>query len=54
MMPHEEETLVFVQKRRGQEKTDLEISRCIKRYLAPRAFRILGASVSMQEAQLAA
>ena len=43
-MTHDSETCDYVEKRRAEGKTDKEIRRCIKRYLARRVFRILAAS----------
>lgn len=43
-MTHDPETLQYVEKRRAEHKTDREIRRCVKRYLARRIFRILNAS----------
>ena len=50
---HDEETHAYVEKRRGQGKTDRVIRRCIKRYLARRIFRILVASVKSENVQIA-
>ncbi|MDN6638917.1 MAG: IS110 family transposase, partial [Yaniella sp.] len=36
-------TRTYVEKRRAQHKTDREIRRCLKRYIARRVFRILNA-----------
>ncbi|QXQ10722.1 hypothetical protein KUF55_01875 [Paeniglutamicibacter sp. Y32M11] len=43
-MTYDSETCDYVEKRRAEGKTDKEIRRCIKRYLARRIFRILTAS----------
>lgn len=40
-MTHDQETKSYVTKRRAEGKTDREIRRCLKRYLARRVFRIL-------------
>lgn len=53
-MTHDEQTRAYVEKRRAEGKTDKEIRRCIKRYLARRIFRILSNSVKSQRAQNAA
>lgn len=50
-MAHDEETRAYVEKRRGQGRTDTEVHRCIKRYLARRIFRILVASVKSENVQ---
>ncbi|MGB9036711.1 MAG: IS110 family transposase [Paeniglutamicibacter sp.] len=50
-MTHDAKTCDYVEKRRAEGKTDKEIRRCVKRYLARRVFRILGASVRAQRAQ---
>lgn len=50
-MTHDAKTCDYVEKRRAEGKTDKEIRRCVKRYLARRVFRILGASVRAQKAQ---
>ncbi|MDN6679245.1 MAG: IS110 family transposase [Yaniella sp.] len=42
-MTHDQETRTYVEKRRAQHKTDREIRRCLKRYIARRVFRILNA-----------
>ena len=51
---HHGETREYIEKRRAQGKTDKEIRRCIKRYLARRVFRILNASVKNKNQQNAA
>src|SRR5699024_3606548 len=43
-MTHESETFQYVEKRRTEHKTDREIRRCVKRYLAHRVFRILNSA----------
>lgn len=43
-MTYHAETREYVEKRRAEGKTDKEIRRCVKRYLARRVFRILNAS----------
>jgi hypothetical protein len=40
-MRHEERTRAYVERRRREGKTDREIRRCLKRYLARRFYRIL-------------
>ena len=47
-MTHHVETRDYVEKRRLEGKTDREIRRCLKRYLARRVFRVLAASVSSE------
>lgn len=53
-MTHDPETRSYVEKRRAQGKSDREIRRCIKRYLARRAFRILTAAAQAKKIQEAA
>ena|SRR5690625_1078588 len=43
-MTHHPQTRSYVDKRRAEGRTDREIRRCIKRYLARRIYRILNAS----------
>ena len=43
-MTHDADTRKYVDKRRAEGRTDKEIRRCIKRYLARRVYRILNAS----------
>src|SRR5699024_43839 len=43
-MTHDAETRAYVQKRRAEHKTDREIRRCLKRYIARRIFRTLNAA----------
>jgi len=43
-MRHDPETRAYVKKRRTEHKTDREIRRCLKRYIARRVFRALNAS----------
>lgn len=43
-MTYHAETREYVEKRRAEGKTDKEIRRCVKRYLARRVFRIMTAS----------
>lgn len=43
---HDPETRVYVEKRRAQGKTDREIRRCLKRYLARRIYRHLNQAAS--------
>lgn len=40
-MTHDAETRAYVEKRRQEHKTDREIRRCLKRYIARRVFRTL-------------
>lgn len=42
-MTYDAETRAYVKKRRAEDKTDRDIRRCLKRYLARRVFRILNA-----------
>ena len=42
-MRHDEETRGYVAKRQAEKKTDREIRRCLKRYIARRIFRTLNA-----------
>jgi hypothetical protein len=50
-MTHDPETREYVEKRRAEGRTDKEIRRCIKRYLARRIYRTLNAaSASMNAA----
>lgn len=49
-MTHDAETRTYVEKRRAQGRTDREIRRCIKRYLARRVYRILNASTATTNA----
>ena len=53
-MTHDGETRGYVEKRRAEGKTDKEIRRCIKRYLARRIFRILTAAAQTKRVQEAA
>lgn len=53
-MTHDAKTCDYVEKRRAEGKTDKEIRRCVKRYLARRVFRILTASARSKKAQEAA
>jgi transposase len=50
-MTHDAETCDYVEKRRAEGKTDREIRRCVKRYLARRVFRILAAAAEAKRAQ---
>lgn len=43
-MTHDAETRAYVEKRRAQQKTDRDIRRCLKRFIARRVFRTLNAS----------
>jgi len=40
-MTHDPETRAYVEKRRAEGRTDKEIRRCLKRYLARRIYRSL-------------
>ncbi|GAA2964712.1 IS110 family transposase [Glutamicibacter bergerei] len=53
-MTHDEETRIYVEKRRAEGKTDREIRRCIKRYLVRRIFKIFSASAIVGEVSVAA
>ena len=53
-MTYDPETRNYVAKRRAEGKTDKEIRRCVKRYLARRVFRILSAAARVQTVQEAA
>ncbi|MDO2935976.1 IS110 family transposase [Paeniglutamicibacter sulfureus] len=53
-MTHDATTCDYVEKRRAEGKTDEEIRRCVKRYLARRVFRILAASGRAKKAHEAA
>lgn len=50
-MTHDAETRAYVVKRRAEDKTDRDIRRCLKHYIARRVFRTLDAeSQRMQPA----
>jgi transposase len=53
-MTYDSETCEYVEKRRAEGKTDKEIRRCVKRYLARRVFRILNAAALAKKVQEAA
>ena len=53
-MTHDAKTCDYVEKRRAEGKTDKEIRRCVKRYLARRIFKILAASARAKRVQEAA
>lgn len=53
-MTHDAETRDYVEKRRAEGKTDKEIRRCVKRYLARRVFRTLNAESEAKRVQEAA
>ncbi|WP_349931701.1 IS110 family transposase [Glutamicibacter mishrai] len=53
-MTHDDETRIYVEKRRAEGKTDREIRRCIKRYLARRVFKIFHVSAVAEEVTIAA
>lgn len=50
-MTYDSETCGYVEKRRAEGKTDKEIRRCVKRYLARRVFRILTAAAQAKKVQ---
>lgn len=50
-MTYDSETRDYVEKRRAESKTDKEIRRCVKRYLARRVFRILSAAARSKKVQ---
>ena len=43
---HDPETIAYIERRRGEGKTEREAIRCLKRYLARRLFRLLESSVA--------
>ncbi|MFJ4285780.1 transposase, partial [Paenarthrobacter nicotinovorans] len=45
-MTHDSETRQYVEKRRAEGRTDKEIRRCIKRYMARRIYRTLNATAT--------
>ncbi|GAB3570886.1 hypothetical protein GCM10027344_37210 [Spelaeicoccus albus] len=49
-MTHDAETRVYVERRRSEGRTDKEIRRCIKRYLARRIYRTLNGSAEIMNA----
>jgi hypothetical protein len=49
-MTHDPETRAYVEKRRAEQRTDREIRRCIKRYIARRVYRTLNASATTTSA----
>ena len=53
-MTHDTETCDYVEKRRAEGKTDKEIRRCVKRFLARRVFKILNAAAQAKKVQEAA
>lgn len=53
-MTYDSETCDYVDKRRAAGKTDKEIRRCVKRYLARRVFRILTVAAQAKKVQEAA
>lgn len=53
-MTYDSETCLYVEKRRAEGKTDKEIRRCVKRYLARRIFRILTSASQTKNVQEAA
>ena len=50
-MTHDSETCAYVEKRRAEGKSDREIRRCVKRYLARRVFKILNAAAEAKRLQ---
>ena len=52
-MTYDNETRIYVEKRRAEGKTDREIRRCIKRYLVRRVFKIFHVSAVVEEVALA-
>lgn len=50
-MTYDSKTCEYVEKRRAEGKTDKEIRRCVKRYLARRVFRILNAGAQAKKTQ---
>ena len=46
-MEHDAETRAYVEKRQAEHKTNREIRRCLKRFIARRVFKILNASATM-------
>lgn len=50
-MTHGTETLEYIEKRCAEGKTDREIQRCVKRYLARGVFRILAAAAHTKKVQ---
>src|SRR5699024_8555943 len=42
-MTHDAETRAYIEKRQAEKKSNREIRRCLKRYIARRVFRILNA-----------
>ncbi|NLS11252.1 IS110 family transposase, partial [Nesterenkonia sp. MY13] len=49
-MTHDAETREYVEKRRAEGKTNREIRRCLKRYLARRVYRMLNTSATVMNA----
>lgn len=45
-MTHDEETRDYVEKRQAEDKTDREIRRCLKRFIARRVFKILNTTAT--------
>lgn len=50
-MTHDSETCDYVEKRRAEGKSDREIRRCVKRYLARRVFKILTVAAETKRVQ---
>ncbi|MGO2081840.1 IS110 family transposase [Glutamicibacter arilaitensis] len=53
-MTYDDETRIYVEKRRAEGKSDREIRRCVKRYLARRIFKIFSVSTMTDEVPVAA
>lgn len=50
-MTYDPETRDYVEKRRAEGKTNREIRRCVKRYLARRVFRVLNIAAQTKKVQ---
>ena len=48
-MRDDEETRAYVKKRRAEQKTDREIRRCLKRFIARRVFKVLNATARAKQ-----
>jgi transposase len=48
-MTHDAETRAYAEKRRKQGKTNREVRRCLKRFIARRVFKILNNSAMAQQ-----
>ncbi|MGP4981639.1 transposase, partial [Glutamicibacter arilaitensis] len=53
-MTYDDETRIYVEKRRAEGKSDREIRRCVKRYLTRRIFKIFSVSTMTDEVPVAA